>query len=168
MNRLRTARGALSYANVMATVAVFLALGGIAGAAVKPLLDKQGVVKGRHVARGAIHMSDLAPAVRNRIAVEPLPAGNYAGQAADGTFSITALIDRDGTIVQMSADGNCAFAAQSGTFDANYPDWNFTGSGPENAFVLGFALNGSIVVRAVGVAGANPNTCFGPVELNPA
>jgi len=46
MKRLRTARGALSYANVMATVAVFIALGWIAGAAIKPLLDKPGSSRG--------------------------------------------------------------------------------------------------------------------------
>jgi hypothetical protein len=163
VNRLRTIRGALSYANVMATVAVFIALGGIAGAAIKPLLDKRGAVKGRHVARGAIHMNDLAPSVRTRIVGELPDSGTYTGQAADGTFSVTAVVEGD-AIVQMSGAGDCPFAAQSGNFNTIGTSWSFGGLGSEHPLVTGSMGNDEIVVIAVGVAG---NICRGPVQLNP-
>ena len=169
MDRLRNFRGSLSYANVMATVAVFIALGGVAGAAVTPLLDKRGSVTGRHIARGAIHMSDLAPSVLNQIAVaSPLP-GNYTGRATDGSLTITALIFR-GMIVQMSATGDCAFAAQDGdyrlTSNYKYPGWIWVGN--DGVTVAGDLLDGVPVVRTVfDIAGGTRQVCETRIELTP-
>ena len=166
MTRLRRFRGALSYANVMATVAVFLALGGVAGAAIKPLLDRRGTVTGRHVARGAIHMSDLAPSVRKKIASAVIPNGVYSGQATDGSLSITAIFVRGG-IGEMTATGDCPFAAQMGRLAMDSPPGGFTffGDGAENAVVQVDTRDGP-VVRSVTVGeGATQKTCPGPVEL---
>ena len=120
MKRLRTARGALSYANVMATVAVFIALGGVAGAAIQPLLDKKGSVKGRHIARGAVHMSDLAPAVRKQVAGPQIAPPNFVRKSADGSLTIAMLVDwtanhGGGQIAAMGATGDCAFPYQEVT-----------------------------------------------------
>jgi hypothetical protein len=176
MNRTRSSRGALSYANVMATVAVFIALGGIAGAAVKPLLDKQGSVKGRHIARGAVHMSDLAPSVRNQIAEPPIPPANFTGQATDGSFSIKALIDfgptgGTGQILAMSATGDCAFPYQRGDWYQNSAvsrtgGHTFKGWGAESASATAEFTTGGFIVTYVRV-GDPEKSCDGRATLHP-
>ena len=136
MKRLRTARGALSYANVMATVAVFIALGGVAGAVIQPLLDKKGSVKGRHIARGAVHMRDLAPAVRKQVAGPQIAPPNFGPrQSADGSLTITMLVDWTIFYVSaMGASGDCAFPYQEG-------HWDDDGTGEGN-LVVGRNWNG--------------------------
>lgn len=80
---LASVRRRLSYANVMATVAVFVALGGTSVAAVAL---KRGSVKGKHIASNAI----TSPKVKDRslrardFALGQLPAGAKGATGAAG------------------------------------------------------------------------------------
>ena len=114
-------RDHLSYANVMATIAVFIALGGGAYALTR------GAVKTKHIAPKAVKTSKLAPNERSQayvtgqsastainsagtvVATLTLPAGNYAVSAkailshATSAGAPTCEIHDDGSDVDRAA-----------------------------------------------------------------
>jgi hypothetical protein len=157
-------------ANVVAYLALFFALGGIAGAAAQPLLDKSGSVQGRHIEAGAVGMKKLAPSVRSEIDV-PLPQdGLYAGNG--GGMNIEARV-LGGQITDMAVIGACDWQVNGGGYDANGSSWTYQSAGPENLAMQAFGEivdEQTLLVDQVltGVVGSgDPQECDGPVTLKP-
>ena len=96
--------GALTYGNVVATLALFLALGGTSVAAIQ--LSKNSV-KAKHIASNAVGSSEVKNrALRARdFARGQLPVGQAGPQGPPGAPGATNLITRERTV---SAQYNCA------------------------------------------------------------
>ena len=109
MTLMRRLRDRLSYANVTASLALFVALGGTSYAAVtlprnsvgqKQLRDnavgtkelRRGAVRSAHIRNRTIRVSDLARSTRSALAGRPGPAGPAGKDAA----TYRAMIDRAG------------------------------------------------------------------------
>lgn len=126
MRRIRAARPHLSYANVMATIAVFIAMGGTSYAAlgrnsvgerqIRPKAVGNSELKSRAVTSskirpGAVTASRLSTGARNTLRGPGGPAGPAGPAGPQGANGITyrALIDSSGTAV----GGNTSGAASS-------------------------------------------------------
>lgn len=157
-------------ANVVAYLALFFALGGIAGAAAQPLLDKPGSVKGRHIDVGAVHASDLATSVREQVQVTLPVDGNYQGQNKDGSITIGALVN-GGQIVDMSVAGDCAWDIEGGNFDANGDSWTYVSGGGDQQYFSAsgeFDVQNALIVEQLNVGDPNLGAlqeCPGPVTI---
>jgi len=109
MTLMRRLRDRLSYANVTASLALFVALGGTSYAAVtlprnsvgqKQLRDnavgtkelRRGAVRSAHIRNRTIRVGDLARSTRSTLAGRPGPAGPAGKDAA----TYRAVIDRSG------------------------------------------------------------------------
>ena len=108
MKRPRAARTLVRHlqSNVIGYLALFVALGGVAYAGARPLLDvkgsvdsanlKAGAVKGVDIAPGAISKSDLSDEVRAAIPKLPPPPG-------DGTYTGTGIMLGSSVPVSLKA-----------------------------------------------------------------
>jgi len=156
--------------NAIAYLALFFALGGIAGAAAQPLLDKPGSVEGSHIEAGAIGKKKLAPNVRGEIDVPVPQDGLYAGNGGGMNIEVRVL---GGQITDMAVIGACDWQVNGGGYEANGSSWTYQSSGPENRAMQAF---GAIVDERTlkvdqvltGVVGSgDPQECDGPVTLTP-
>jgi hypothetical protein len=120
----RMFRERLTYANVVATIALFLGLGGAAVAATNALLDQKDSVTARHIAPnavrkselagGAVGKSELAPKLQSQLSgtSAPIPDGNYVGTASpydsdSVPFTITVTVQNgEPTDIFISSSGN--------------------------------------------------------------
>ncbi len=95
--------GRLTYGNVVATLALFLALGGTSVAAIQ--LSKNSV-KAKHITKGAVTSSEVQDrALKARdFARGQLPIGEAGPQGPPGVPGATTLITRERTV---SAQYNC-------------------------------------------------------------
>jgi hypothetical protein len=86
--RVHSFRRHLSYANVVATLALFLALGGTAAATrvliTKPKQIKNGVITGKKLKRGTIQLDRLSSKTRQRLAGTAGPKGDAGAPGAPG------------------------------------------------------------------------------------
>jgi hypothetical protein len=107
MHRMRTK---LTYANVMATVAVFIALGGASYAAVKLPRNsvgtkqlKNGAVTGAKIKKGSVTAANIAPGVITQPAIDPSKLGTVpsATNAAHASSADTA--ERANSLQGMTA-----------------------------------------------------------------
>jgi len=110
--------------NVVAYLALFFAMGGVAGAAAQPLLDKAGSVEGSHIEAGAVHKSDLADSVRSHLGQGGPEDGIYQGGRPDGSMTVTAYVS-GGQVTEMEVTGDCAWPLSGGNFELFGPGWSF-------------------------------------------
>lgn len=156
--------------NVVAYVALFFALGGVAAAAAQPLLDKPGSVEGTHIEAGAVSAKKLAPSVRSEIDVAVPQDGLYSGNG--GGMNIEARVF-GGQITDMAVIGACDWQVNGGGYDSNGSSFTYQSSGPENRAMqaLGAIVDEqTLLVDQVltGVLGSgDPQECDGPVTLTP-
>jgi hypothetical protein len=118
-------RSQLSYANVVATLALFLALGGTAFAAVA--LTKNSV-KSRHIGKGQVRAADIgknavtSAKVKNRTLLASdfkagqLSAGPKGDPGEPGVARIAVTILGNGTIFRGSLEGGSARRASEGQY----------------------------------------------------
>jgi hypothetical protein len=123
-------RSQLSYANVVATLALFLALGGTAFAAVA--LTKNSV-KSRHIGKGQVKAADLgrnavtSAKVRNAsllasdFAAGQLPAGPKGDPGVPGVARVAVTVFANGTIFRGSIDGGSVRRASEGQYCVDLP-----------------------------------------------
>lgn len=164
-------RAHLTYANVMATVAVFVALGGSSYAAIT-LSDNS--VKSKHIAKGAVKRSDIGKSAVNSAKVADfsllandfqsgqLPAGPKGDTGAPGPMGpkgspgATNVVARVGSVTGTTAGTarqttvQCAdgqVATGGGVSVANMPqsDFKVIGSGPNDVDVTPTGWRGTIL-----------------------
>src|SRR5437764_14280819 len=99
-------RNRLTYANVTATFALFIALGGSSYAAlslprnsVGPAQIRRSAVNSRHIRNGAVHLGDIATSTRRALRGNTGSAGPHGPPAA----KFLALMGPDAGLVS----GNC-------------------------------------------------------------
>ena len=98
---MRMPRPKLTYANVMATIAVFLALGGASYAATQ--LPKNSVTT-KQIKQGSIQLSDLSKAARKRLAAAAGGPGPPGAPGAPGGAKAWAQVTSAGTVLQSSGN----------------------------------------------------------------
>jgi len=118
-------RAHLSYANVMATISVFVAMGGTSYAALTLPRDsvgarqiksgaiggaelRRGAVASRAIKNGGVQSQDLSSATRIALRGEPGPPGP-PGPAGAGAVSLRAALDSGGGVIA----GNATFSGSS-------------------------------------------------------
>jgi len=120
----RRVRGRLTYANVMATLALFVGLGGGAYAAVE--LSRNDV-KSRHIARGAVKAQELAKG--------SVRSSEVARNALDGSDIELPIVVRFSSSLlnlQPQETGNVTAECEPGEV-ATGADWSSATDAPENA-----------------------------------
>jgi len=162
---LRGIRSRLTYANVMATVAVFIALGGVSYAAVKLPKNsvgsaqiKKNAVTGAKVKSGAISAIDLSQAVRTQLAKAgvPGPQGPAGAQGAQGVPGAAGsaraygTVKEDGTVVDPARMKNVVSVRRSGFPTGRYcialaPSIDAATANVVVSLDYNFASNGSTV-----------------------
>jgi hypothetical protein len=162
--------------NVVAYLALFFALGGIAGAAAQPLLDSKdsvssrhieaGAVRGSEIDRGAVGEKDLARSVRARLSeVTSLPPdGEYSATSASGDTTVTIVVG-DGVIEAMGLEGACDWPiAARGTYQVlSGADVLYSATGVDQLLAEGVVGDRSIVFKRIEVS--NRCSVLGPLEL---
>ena len=156
--------------NAVAYLALFFALGGVAGAAVQPLLDKPGSVRSGHIEAGAVGAKKLAPGVRSEVDVPVPQDGLYSGNGGGMNIEVRVLA---GQITDMAVIGACDWQVNGGGYDSNGSSWTYQSAGPENRAMQAFG--GIVDARTLrvdqvltGVVGSgDPQECDGPVTLTP-
>ena len=112
---MRRVRPRLSYANVVATLALFLALGGGAVWAANKITSKQigkGAVKTKNLAKGAVKNKNLA---KNAVKAKNLAKGAVtSAKLADGAVTNAKLGDGSVNFAKMSAGTNVIGTATAG------------------------------------------------------
>jgi hypothetical protein len=127
-------RSRLTYANVVATLALFLAIGG--GTVYAALQLSKNSVKSKNIAKGAVKTSDLAkkavtgPKVKDgTITVEDIAAGVIPKLQTDVTGSATAGPQggvNTNTSSPLSLDGTTSFTPGAGEVSAIAAEGRFT------------------------------------------
>ena len=116
MKRLRPR---LTYANVVATLALFLALGGGAVWAAQKITSKQigkGAVKTKNLAKGAVKNKNLA---KNAVKAKNLAKGAVtSAKLADGAVSNTKLADGSVNFAKLAAGTSVIASATAGPVSA--------------------------------------------------
>lgn len=128
----RPLRPGLTYANVMASVAVFIALGGTSVAAVAL---KNNSVRSKHIKNGQVQRSDLRNNAVNsaRVGDRSLLARDFAaGQLPRGPKGDTGPRGRDGAPGAPGAPGSPGVTGMHQVFDADTP---FNSTSPKTASV---------------------------------
>jgi hypothetical protein len=165
---------------VVAYLALFFALGGVAGAAAQPLLDKPGSVESSHIESGAVKGSDiapeavgmkkLAPKVRGAVDFELPESGPYLGQSEDGSVTVTAIVAA-GQILELAVSGaDCTWNQPSGHFDAvGGSQWTWASNGPGDAVLAitgDFQDEVALRIDELGIIGGpNSGSCAAPILL---
>lgn len=138
---MQAIRSNLSYANVMATLGVFLALG---GSAVAFTVGKN-TVKSKSIAKGAVKTSDIHNGAVSKAKLKADAIGSNAiGDGSVGAKQLGDIVVRYGPVVPLpDANNQIAHASckpgekvVSGlgeVFAANSPDITTSGTGPESA-----------------------------------
>jgi hypothetical protein len=188
-------RSRLTYANVMATAAFFLALGGVSIAASNYLLDKKNVIHSRHIAPGAVRGSDIAKGVisqrhlsrslRTRLGDGPLPVpGTYLGtgklKVVDSftpTYdTVTIAIDWSGSKVTSFSiadhtSSNCDWSNQpSGQYQGGNRSWSYQATSQAGyPLSVGGRFGGTEALIVANALYASPNgmcQSFGPITTS--
>ena len=154
MTLMRRLRDRLSYANVTASLALFVALGGTSYAAVtlprnsvgqKQLRDhavgtkelRRGAVRSAHIRNRTIRVSDLAGSTRSALAGRPGPAGPAGKDAA----TYRAMLNRAGG----SAGGNARTFAHDRSTNLYRVEFPTDVSGCTYAATLAAVQNGPVL-----------------------
>jgi hypothetical protein len=152
-------RSRLTYANVVATLALFVALGGGAVAAVS--LSKNSV-KSRHIANGQVKRSDIGKnavtsakvKARSLLASDfkagQLPEGPKGDPGEPGVARVAATIQGTGTIFRGSLAGGSVRHAATGQYCIDLPFVPVAASVARSTDVLNQQNRDSLVVVAVG------------------
>jgi Collagen triple helix repeat (20 copies) len=154
-------RNRLTYSNVIATLALFIALGGTSIAAITL---KRGSVKGKHIARNAI----TSPKVRNAsllsedFAPGQLPRGEQGERGERGEKGDQGEAGHDGAPGQDGAPGTArAYGATTGTCTGTPTEFCALNSNKDVAYVAHVGTG----IYCVGVNGITPATGVALVSL---
>ena len=117
----------LTYANVVATLALFIALGGSSYAAVQLSRNsvgaqhiKAGAVRSSEVKNRSLQLADLSPRARSALAGKAGPAGP-AGPAGAPAAKYFAAVAANGSIVRGNANSGGSVEGV-GTFVVGFPE----------------------------------------------
>lgn len=123
-------RPRLSYANVVSSLALFLALGGTSAYAVTSLAHnsvgsaqiRRGAVRSSEIKNGAVHLADLAKTTTKSLRGAQGPQGpaGPAGAPGAAVTSYFAVVSGAGDFVRGNANGGGHFTNGSGTYTVGF------------------------------------------------
>lgn len=120
-------RPKLSYANLISTLALFIALGGSSYAAITlphnsvgSAQIRTGAVGTSELRSGAVHLADIAATTKNHLRGTTGPIGQTGPKGTNAT-SYFAVVDAGGAILRGTANGGGHDASGSGSYTVGFP-----------------------------------------------